>query len=88
MLDVCDEVNAFEFVPSVRDDKETMCHYWNDTFLESTFPDEKYNCTFLEYHPMKTEKLALLKLNTGDDEQVYGRGYVSLPGFRTYDCQQ
>lgn len=72
LLKYCSTVHAVEYVPSMRLTKR--CHYYDD--------EENIGCTLGDWHPLAAEKLLLLKMHTGTDEQLYHRGILTLPGFQ------
>nr|XP_033814945.1 beta-galactoside alpha-2,6-sialyltransferase 1 [Geotrypetes seraphini] len=76
MMDLCDEVNVYEFIPSKR--KTDICHYYQ------RFQDRA--CVMGAYHPLLFEKNLVKKINQGKDEHIYVKGRVTLPGFRKIQC--
>ena len=51
------------------------CHYYDD--------EENIGCTLGDWHPLAAEKLLVLKMHTGTDEQLYHRGILTIPGFKS-----
>lgn len=76
MMDLCDEVNVYEFIPSKR--QTDVCHYYQK------FQDRA--CVMGAYHPLMYEKNLVKKISQGEDEQIYMKGRVTLPGFRKIHC--
>ncbi|XP_053565833.1 beta-galactoside alpha-2,6-sialyltransferase 1 [Bombina bombina] len=76
MMNLCDQVNVYEFLPSER--KTAMCHYYQKY--------QDHACTMGGYHPLIYEKNLVKKINLGNDEDIYYHGKVSLPGFRGLKC--
>ncbi|KAM4771165.1 beta-galactoside alpha-2,6-sialyltransferase 1 [Rhinophrynus dorsalis] len=76
MMNLCDQVNVYEFLPSKR--QTNLCHYYE------TFQDQA--CTFGGYHPLMYEKNLVKKLNQGDDESIYYHGRATLPGLKGLHC--
>ena len=66
----CQRVHVYEFVPSMRFTK--ICHYYDE--------QQNIGCTIGDWHPLAAEKLATLKMNIGNDTQVFQKGYVTIPG--------
>ena len=66
----CQRVHVYEFVPSMRFTKR--CHYYDE--------QQNIGCTIGDWHPLAAEKLATLKMNIGNDTQVFQKGYVTIPG--------
>ncbi|XP_018410299.1 PREDICTED: beta-galactoside alpha-2,6-sialyltransferase 1 [Nanorana parkeri] len=76
MMNLCDEVNVYEFLPSTR--QSDLCYYY-----------DRYNdraCTVGGYHPLMYEKNLVMKLNRGDMDTIHKYGKVTLPGFRNLKC--
>jgi len=73
LLNYCSTVHAVEYVPSMRLTKR--CHYYDD--------EENIGCTLGDWHPLAAEKLLVLKMHTGTDEQLYHRGILTIPGFKS-----
>ncbi|KAJ6669243.1 hypothetical protein lerEdw1_008052 [Lerista edwardsae] len=76
MLNFCDEVDVYEFLPSKR--QTDMCHYYQKLFDSA--------CTLGAYHPLLFEKNMVKHLNRGTDEAIYTLGKVTLTGLRTVQC--
>ena len=66
----CQRVHVYEFVPSMRFTKR--CHYYDE--------QQNIGCTIGDWHPLAAEKLAALKMNIGNDTQVFQEGFVTIPG--------
>ena len=66
----CQNVHVYEFVPSMRFTKR--CHYYDE--------QQNIGCTIGDWHPLAAEKLAALKMNVGNDTQVFQEGFVTIPG--------
>ena len=66
----CARVHVYEFVPSMRLTKR--CHYYDE--------QQNIGCTIGDWHPLAAEKLAALKMNIGNDTEVYYDGYLTIPG--------
>lgn len=76
MMNLCDEVNVYEFLPSIR--QTDLCYYY-ERFYDRA-------CTVGAYHPLMYEKNLVMKLNRGDLDTIHKYGKVTLPGFRTLKC--
>ncbi|KAF0291102.1 Beta-galactoside alpha-2,6-sialyltransferase 2 [Amphibalanus amphitrite] len=76
MLERCDWVDVYEFVPSLRMTKR--CHYY-DT-------EENEFCTLGAWHPLATEKLLALRMNHASDREVFERGVLRLKGYSQLEC--
>ncbi|XP_075426467.1 beta-galactoside alpha-2,6-sialyltransferase 1 isoform X1 [Ascaphus truei] len=76
MMNLCDQVNVYEFLPSKR--RTDLCHYYQK------FHDRA--CTVGGYHPLMYEKNVVKRLNQGDDESIYYQGRVTLPGITGLQC--
>ncbi|XP_029471670.1 beta-galactoside alpha-2,6-sialyltransferase 1 [Rhinatrema bivittatum] len=76
MMDLCDEVNIYEFLPSKR--QTDVCHYYQ-RFLDRA-------CVMGAYHPLLFEKNLVKHISQGKDEHIYLKGKVTLPGFRKIQC--
>ncbi|XP_040283785.1 beta-galactoside alpha-2,6-sialyltransferase 1-like [Bufo bufo] len=74
MMNICEEVNVYEFLPSLR--QTDRCYYFKRYFDSA--------CTFGAYHPLMYEKNLFKKLNQGTKEDVYEKGKVTLPGMRQH----
>ncbi|XP_061647935.1 beta-galactoside alpha-2,6-sialyltransferase 2 [Phyllopteryx taeniolatus] len=76
MMALCEQVHVYEFLPSTR--KTDLCHYY-----------ERYSdaaCTLGAYHPLLYEKSLIQRINSGTEADLRNKGRVTLPGFRTFDC--
>ncbi|XP_039603312.1 beta-galactoside alpha-2,6-sialyltransferase 1 isoform X1 [Polypterus senegalus] len=78
MMDLCDEVHLYEYLPSKR--KTELCHYYQH-FFDSA-------CTMGAYHPLLYEKNLVKRMNQGTDEEIYNYGRVTLPGFSSLNCSK
>jgi beta-galactoside alpha-2,6-sialyltransferase (sialyltransferase 1) len=76
MLDHCRWVDIYEYIPSLR--TTPRCYYFD--------PMEELGCTFGGWHPLATEKLMVLAMNSATDEEVYLNGKVRLKGFEQLNC--
>lgn len=76
MLNFCDEVDVYEFLPSKR--QTDVCHYYQKFFDQA--------CTMGAYHPLLFEKNMVKHLNRGTDEAIYTHGKVTLTGLRNVQC--
>ncbi|KAM4040221.1 beta-galactoside alpha-2,6-sialyltransferase 1-like isoform 2-T9 [Anomaloglossus baeobatrachus] len=76
MMNFCDEVNVYEFLPSSR--QTNQCYYYK--------PYSDSACTFGGYHPLIYEKNIIKKLNQGTEENIYKNGKVTLSGIRDLQC--
>ncbi|XP_063162806.1 beta-galactoside alpha-2,6-sialyltransferase 1 [Candoia aspera] len=76
MMNFCDEVDVYEFLPSKR--QTDICHYYQKFFDQA--------CTLGAYHPLLFEKNMVKHLNQGTDEDIYNYGKVTLPGLRKAQC--
>ncbi|XP_019634651.1 PREDICTED: beta-galactoside alpha-2,6-sialyltransferase 2-like [Branchiostoma belcheri] len=76
LLSLCDTVDVYEYVPSMRETKR--CHYYENNM--------DIACTYGAYHPLRAEKQLIKKLNIGPEEDVRKKGKITLPGFRTVQC--
>ncbi|XP_054642889.1 beta-galactoside alpha-2,6-sialyltransferase 2 [Dunckerocampus dactyliophorus] len=75
MMALCEQVHVYKYIPSAR--QTDLCHY-----------HELYHdiaCTLGAYHPLLFEKNLVLRINTGTEGDLK-KGRVTLPGFRTVDC--
>ncbi|XP_056419102.1 beta-galactoside alpha-2,6-sialyltransferase 1-like isoform X2 [Hyla sarda] len=76
MMNICDEVNVYEFLPSSR--QSDQCYYFR-----------KYSdtaCTYGAYHPLIYEKNLIGKLNQGPEDDIYKKGKITLPGLKNIEC--
>ncbi|CAN2391851.1 6-sialyltransferase activity, partial [Pristimantis euphronides] len=76
MMNICDEVNVYEFLPSSR--QTDRCYYFQ-RFFETA-------CTYGGYHPLIYEKNIIRKLNQGTEDDIYYNGKVTLPGIKDLQC--
>ncbi|KAM4040799.1 beta-galactoside alpha-2,6-sialyltransferase 1-like isoform 1-T3 [Anomaloglossus baeobatrachus] len=76
MMNICDEVNVYEFLPSSR--QTERCYYYKH-YTDSA-------CTFGAYHPLIYEKNLIKKLNQGTEENIQKKGKVTLPGIKDLQC--
>uniref|UniRef100_A0A6J0V6W4 beta-galactoside alpha-(2,6)-sialyltransferase n=1 Tax=Pogona vitticeps TaxID=103695 RepID=A0A6J0V6W4_9SAUR len=76
MMNFCDEVDVYEFLPSKR--RTDICHYYQKFFDQA--------CTMGAYHPLLFEKNMIKHLNRGKDEDIYNYGKVTLTGLRNIQC--
>nr|DBA25923.1 TPA: hypothetical protein GDO54_010250 [Pyxicephalus adspersus] len=76
MMNLCDEVNVYEFLPSTR--QSDLCYYYERHYDRA--------CTVGAYHPLMYEKNLVMKINQGDIETIHKYGKVTLPGFRKLKC--
>ena len=77
MLEQCNWVDVYEFVPSLRMTKR--CHYY-DT-------EENEFCTLGAWHPLAAEKLLALRMNHASDRDVFERGVLRLKGYSQVGCR-
>uniref|UniRef100_UPI00358FC18C beta-galactoside alpha-2,6-sialyltransferase 2 isoform X2 n=1 Tax=Myxine glutinosa TaxID=7769 RepID=UPI00358FC18C len=71
MLWLCDEVEAYEFLPSVR--FTDLCHYHQNLWIRE--------CSTGAYHPLLLEKRILRLLSISTPNDVYN-GRAAIHGFR------
>ncbi|XP_051882617.1 beta-galactoside alpha-2,6-sialyltransferase 2-like [Pristis pectinata] len=76
MMSLCDNVNIYEYIPSVR--QTDLCHY-HERYYDAA-------CTLGAYHPLLYEKLLVQRMNKGMEADLYTKGKVILPGFSTMKC--
>ncbi|XP_057707647.1 beta-galactoside alpha-2,6-sialyltransferase 2 [Corythoichthys intestinalis] len=76
MMALCEQVHVYEFIPSMR--KTDLCHYYQRHFDEA--------CTLGSYHPLLYEKRLIQRINSGTEGDLRRKGRVTLPGFRTFNC--
>ncbi|XP_063771733.1 beta-galactoside alpha-2,6-sialyltransferase 1-like isoform X2 [Pseudophryne corroboree] len=77
MMNLCEEVNVYEFLPSMR--QTDQCYYYKKYYDRA--------CTFGAYHPLIYEKNLIIKLNLGDDNSIVKYGKVTLSGLRDLQCK-
>ncbi|MBN3314028.1 SIAT2 sialyltransferase, partial [Atractosteus spatula] len=78
MMSLCDEVDVYEYVPSIR--QTDLCHY-HEQYYDAA-------CTLGAYHPLLYEKMLIQRVNMGTEEDLKKKGKVTLPGFRAINCKQ
>ncbi|XP_074839353.1 beta-galactoside alpha-2,6-sialyltransferase 2 isoform X2 [Carettochelys insculpta] len=76
MMSMCNEVHVYEYIPSVR--QTDLCHY-HELYYDAA-------CTLGAYHPLLYEKLLVQRMNKGLQDDLYRKGKVILPGFRSMKC--
>lgn len=76
MLHLCHWVDVYEYIPSMRLTKR--CHYYE--------VDEDVGCTFGDWHPLASEKLFALAVNSGTDVDVFANGVLKLRGIAEWNC--
>ncbi|KAA0713189.1 Beta-galactoside alpha-2,6-sialyltransferase 2 [Triplophysa tibetana] len=76
MMNLCEEVDVYEYIPSVR--QSSLCHY------HETYEDDA--CTFGAYHPLFYEKMLVLRMGTASEHDLKKMGKVTLPGFSKITC--
>ncbi|XP_048348736.1 beta-galactoside alpha-2,6-sialyltransferase 2 [Sphaerodactylus townsendi] len=76
MMSMCSEVHIYEYIPSVR--QTDLCHY-HELYYDAA-------CTLGAYHPLLYEKLLVQRMNKGIQDDLYQKGKVILPGFRSVKC--
>lgn len=76
LLHHCNWVKVYEYIPSMRLTKR--CHYFD--------VQDDPGCTFGDWHPLASEKLLALAMNSGTDMDVFHRGFVLLQGFPSLHC--
>lgn len=76
MMNLCDEVNVYEFLPSSR--QTDQCYYFKQYFDKA--------CTYGAYHPLIYEKNLIKRLNKGTEDDIYKNGKVTLSGIRDLQC--
>ncbi|XP_025016649.1 beta-galactoside alpha-2,6-sialyltransferase 2-like [Tetranychus urticae] len=69
-LRLCSYVYAYEYIPSIRITEK--CHYYDNT--------SGLGCTFGDWHPLATEKLYALHLNTASDYDLAINGRMRTRG--------
>src|SRR5688500_7738918 len=75
-LQVCERVDVYEYVPSVRE--SVRCNYYGSK------NDSNPSCTYGSWHPVSAEKLFALELSDSTDKQIFMDGYLSIPGVSAY----
>lgn len=76
MMNLCDEVNVYEFLPSTR--QSDLCYYYERYYDRA--------CTVGGYHPLMYEKNLVMKLNQGDMNTIHRYGKATLPGIKHLKC--
>ncbi|XP_077436100.1 beta-galactoside alpha-2,6-sialyltransferase 2 [Vanacampus margaritifer] len=76
MMALCEQVHVYEYIPSMR--KTDLCHYY-ERFFDMA-------CTLGAYHPLLYEKSLIQRINKGTEGDLRRKGRITLPGFRTFDC--
>jgi len=76
MLEVCEFVDMFEYVPSNR--ISSRCHYFDEL--------EDVSCTLGVWHPLAAEKFLTLAMNLLNDSTVFETGFVRISGFNSFTC--
>jgi hypothetical protein len=85
LLHMCDTVHAFEFVPSKTRNPglSVRCRYYQPIHRMMRVSEGNKTCDVYgsgRWHPMSAEKSILYQLNVGSDDEVFGEGYLTLPG--------
>ncbi|XP_067145814.1 beta-galactoside alpha-2,6-sialyltransferase 2 [Apteryx mantelli] len=78
MMSMCNEVHVYEYIPSVR--QTDLCHY-HELYYDAA-------CTLGAYHPLLYEKLLVQRMNKGLQDDLYRKGKVILPGFKSVKCPE
>ncbi|XP_076324129.1 beta-galactoside alpha-2,6-sialyltransferase 2-like [Tachypleus tridentatus] len=68
LLQHCNTVDIYEYIPSMRLTKR--CHYYD--------VHENLGCTLGDWHPLASEKLLSLAMNTASDIQVFVKGKITI----------
>ncbi|XP_030637617.1 beta-galactoside alpha-2,6-sialyltransferase 2b [Chanos chanos] len=76
MMTLCDEVDVYEYIPSVR--QTSLCHYYEGYFDNA--------CTLGAYHPLLYEKTLIRRMSRATEEDLKRKGKATLPGFHTVTC--
>uniref|UniRef100_A0A8D0H2X9 Beta-galactoside alpha-2,6-sialyltransferase 2 n=1 Tax=Sphenodon punctatus TaxID=8508 RepID=A0A8D0H2X9_SPHPU len=76
MMSMCNEVHVYEYIPSVR--QTDLCHY-HELYYDAA-------CTLGAYHPLLYEKLLVQRMNKGLQDDLFRKGKVILPGFKSVTC--
>lgn len=76
MMNLCEEVHVYEYIPSMR--TTNLCHY-HEKYYDAA-------CTFGAYHPLLYEKLLVKRMSTSFEEDLKKKGKVTLPGFSKINC--
>ncbi|XP_047035147.1 beta-galactoside alpha-2,6-sialyltransferase 2 [Helicoverpa zea] len=72
----CARVRMLEYVPSARATRR--CHYHA--------PHADAACTLGAWHPLAHEKTVAERMRDNDDIQVFQKGVIDVPGFRSIVC--
>lgn len=76
MMEICNKVDIYEYVPSMRLTKR--CHYFD--------VHEDIGCTFGDWHPLSSEKLLILAMNIATDVDIFLTGKVTIHGINNEKC--
>lgn len=76
MMWLCDKVDVYEYIPSLR--QTDLCHY-HERYYDAA-------CTLGAYHPLLYEKLLIQRINSGSESDLRRKGKVTLLGFRNIHC--
>ncbi|XP_058247688.1 beta-galactoside alpha-2,6-sialyltransferase 2 isoform X2 [Hemibagrus wyckioides] len=77
MMRLCDEVDVYEYIPSLR--QTDLCHY-HERYYDAA-------CTLGAYHPLLYEKILVHRVKSSRPKRdLQLKGKVTLPGFRTIHC--
>ncbi|XP_056610500.1 beta-galactoside alpha-2,6-sialyltransferase 2 [Triplophysa dalaica] len=77
MISLCEEVNVYEYIPSLR--QTDLCHY-HERYYDAA-------CTLGAYHPLLYEKILIQRMNEGTENDLKKKGKVTLPGFKKISCE-
>ena len=66
----CNMITLYEYIPSIR--ITNFCHYYDNTTSSG--------CTFGDWHPLSTEKLYALSLNSASDFEIIAEGFIKVAG--------
>lgn len=77
MISLCEEVNVYEYIPSLR--QTDLCHY-HERYYDAA-------CTLGAYHPLLYEKMLIQRMNEGTENDLKKKGKVTLPGFKKISCE-
>lgn len=69
LLNVCSYVHAYEYIPSMR--MNELCHYYSDP---NSSNGKSLGCTLGDWHPVATEKLYAISINTASDDELIVNG--------------
>ncbi|KAA0716020.1 Beta-galactoside alpha-2,6-sialyltransferase 2 [Triplophysa tibetana] len=76
MISLCEEVNVYEYIPSLR--QTDLCHY-HERYYDAA-------CTLGAYHPLLYEKILIQRMNEGTETDLKKKGKVTLRGFKKISC--